>query len=80
MNTIKVTVGNHFFHGVIEEFICSKVDISDLEEMEYCAEECVGQYMDMHEDMARGYCPDISYEDLVEACYYSIEEVIANEL
>jgi hypothetical protein len=72
-NTIRVTVRNSYLHRITEEFICSGVDVSDLEEMEYCAEECVGQYLDMHTDIINRL--DVDFETLAEACYYSIEEV-----
>ena len=46
MNTVKITVTNQFCSSIVEEFI-TRVDISDLEEVEMAAEECCGQYLDM---------------------------------
>ena len=80
MNIIKVTVGNSYLHGLIEDFICSNVDTSDTEEMDYCAEECIGAYIDMHGDAIFALAPDVDSEELYEACYYEIEEMDANEL
>ena len=78
MGTIKVTVGNRYLNGVREEFICSNVDISNKEEMEYAAEECVGAFFDMYHYFFEYETSDISYDEKYEACYYSIEEVFAN--
>ena len=78
MNTIKVTVGNSFFHGVIEEFITA-VDISDLDEVEMAAGECCGEYLELHGDLIHALTPDIDWETIADACFYSIEEV-CNEL
>ena len=78
MATIKVTVGNSYIHNLKEEFFCVDVDMSDLEEIEYCAEECCGQYLDMHGDIINTL--DVNWETFAEACYYTIEEVNPNEL
>ena len=78
MNIIKVTVGNSYVHNIIEEFICSNIDISDAEEIEYCAEECCGQYLDMHGDIINSL--DVDWDIFAEACYYMIEEVNPHEL
>ena len=75
MRAIKVAVGNRFIPSVIEEFICFDVDISDKNEMEYCAEECCGQYLDMHGDIYNAVLADVDWETFAEACYYTIEEV-----
>lgn len=77
MGTIVVTVGNRYLHGITEEFICRNVDVSDYDEMEYCAEECVGEYLDMHADVIHSL--DVSYDALYDECYYSIEEVAPND-
>lgn len=76
MNTIKVTVSNGFFHGIIEEFYCSNIDTSDLQEMEYCAEECCGQYLELHGDLICAMTPDVNFETIAQACTYLIEEVV----
>ncbi len=78
MGSIKVTVGNSYLFSVVEEFICTNVDILDKEEMEYCAEECVGQYLEMHNDLIN--ILDADWDSVVEACYYSLEEVSSYDL
>ena len=77
MNTIKVTVGNSYFHNVIETFICANVDVSDKNEMEYAAAECCGEYLDMCNDLVNS-CADVPFETIANACYYTIEEVVNN--
>ena len=72
MGTIKVTVSNSYFHGVQEEYLCKNVDISDLAEMEYAAEECVGAYMDAHSDIAHSIT-DLDMETIESECFYMIE-------
>lgn len=76
MNTIKVTVGNGFVPNLIEEFI-THVELSDLDEVEMAAEECCGEYLDMHSDV--WHTLDANFETIAEACYYTIEEVFENE-
>lgn len=73
MGAIKITVGNHYIANVTEEFLCAKVDITDLDEVEYCAERCCGEFLEMYGDIIRTL--DVNWETLVEACYYVIEEV-----
>lgn len=78
MGTIKVVVGNSYLNGVREEFICSNVDISNKEEMEYAAEECIGAFVDMHHFFFEYETPDVSLNKKFNACYYTIEEVVAD--
>ena len=80
MNTIKITVTNDYLVGLVEVFVCPNVDMSDPEEIEYCIEECCGQYLDMCSDVIYARCPDIAFEIIAEACDYIIEEVNPNEL
>ena len=78
MAMLKVTVGNHLMGGVKEEFLCHNVNISDLSEMEYCAEECVGAFIDMYHlffDQDQG---THTYDQKVNSCWYTIEEVDEN--
>ena len=77
MGTIKITVGNSYLHGIQEEFICSNVDIADLDEVDYCVSECVGQFLENHEDIFNQL--DISYDKRVDSCCYIIEEVFPDE-
>ena len=74
MNTIKVTVGNHLMKGVNEEFLCAQVDTSDKEEMDYCAQECVGAYIDMYSS----FFDEGDFSQKVNNCWYVIEEVSAH--
>ena len=76
MNTIKITVGNSFAHNLTEEFI-TRVDLSDLDEVEMAAEECCGEYLDMHSDL--WHTLDVDFEMIVDECHYIIEEVPDNE-
>lgn len=80
MAIAKVTVLNSFLHGVIEEFICTDVDFSDLQEVEYCADECCGEYLEMHHDAIKSNFPDLTDETIAEACSYLMEEVGIDEL
>ena len=79
MSVIKVTVANAYLHNLKEEFYCIDVDMSDLEEVEMAAEECCGEYLDMHADAIYAICPDVGSEAIAEACSYIIEEVNSNE-
>ena len=76
MGTIKVTVVNGYLYDIVEEFICYNVDVSDKEEMEYCAEECCAKFLDMHHDALNVI--DADWETIEEHCAYMIEEVIDN--
>ena len=71
MRTIKITVGNHYIANKTEEFLCAKVDITDLDEVEYCVEKCCAEFLCMYED-AR---PDLDWETFSQGCYYTIEEI-----
>lgn len=75
MNTVKIPVSNGFFRGVKEEFI-TRVDLSDLNEVEMAADECCGQYLELHGDLIHALTPDVNWETIAEACDYMIEEVI----
>jgi hypothetical protein len=77
MLNIKVTVGNDYAPHIIEEFF-TRVDIKDIDEVEACAAECCGQYLDMHGDI--WYMVDVDMEEIAEACWYMIEEVSAHDL
>ena len=76
MVTVKVTVGNELTPGLVEEFI-TRVDISDLAEVEMCASECMGVYLEMHE----GVWPtiDASFDVIADSCFYTLEEVVEND-
>ena len=75
MAMLKVTVGNRYMGGVVEEFICLNVDISELEEVNYAIDECVGAFVDMHED----FFNDGSEEDqfqILAGCNHWAEEFL----
>ena len=74
MATIKVTVKNGYLHGIVEEFICCNVDVSDLAEIDYCVDECIGQYLDMHGDAICARCPDLDMETINDSFIYIVEE------
>ena len=75
MNTVKITVSNGFFRSIKKEFI-TRVDLSDLNEVEMAADECCGQYLELHGDLIHALTPDVDWETLAEACDYMIEEVV----
>lgn len=77
MLNIKVTVGNEYAPRLIEEFF-TRVDIKDIDEVEMCADECCGQYLDMHNDV--WHTLDTNFEEIAEACWYTIEEVTVHDL
>lgn len=79
MSTLKITITNGYLCNLVETFICPNVDMSDPEEVEYCIDECCGQYLDMHSDAIYAICPDVNSETLAEACEYLVEEVKSNE-
>lgn len=72
MATINITVRNPFSPNLTEVYTCFDVDISDLNEVEYCASECCGQFLDEHEDIWNAL--DTPFETIAEACEYIIEE------
>ena len=78
MNAVKITVSNSYFSEINEEFY-THVDLSDLDEVEMAAEECCGEYLNLHGDLIQALTPDLSWEKLAEACFYIIEEVFENE-
>lgn len=72
MKMLKITVLNGYLN-IIEEFFCRDVNISDPEEVECCAQECCGQYLDMHSDIINTI--DADWDSIADACNYIIEEV-----
>jgi hypothetical protein len=49
------------------------MDILDLEEIEYCAQEAMGIFLDEHSDI--WHTLDVPFEEIAESCEYIIEEV-----
>ena len=74
MAMLKVTVGNRYMGGVVEEFICLNVDISELEEVNYAIDECVGDFVDMYRDFFNDGSEEEQFEKLA-GCNYWAEEV-----
>ena len=75
MAMLKVTVGNRYMSGVVEEFICLDVDISELEEVNYAIDECVGAFVDMYGDFFNDGSEEEQFQKLA-GCNYFAEEVI----
>lgn len=75
MATLKVTVGNRYMGGVVEEFICLNVDISELEEVNYAIDECVGAFVDMYGDFFNDGSEEEQFQKLA-GCNYWAEEVL----
>ena len=71
MSNILITVGNKYLPSVTETFYHPMVDMTDLEEMGYLANESCGIYLDLYSDAMP---KDIDSETIAEACFYSIEE------
>ena len=75
MSTVKITVSNEFLPSIAPEVFVTKVDITDLAEVEMAIEECCGVYLDMHGDIYNAVLADVDWETFAEACYYTVEEV-----
>ena len=76
MSNIKITISNPYLINGTEEFY-TRVDMSDLPEVEMCVSECIGIYLEMHEDQIHAL--DASYDSILDACEYMVEEVSDNE-
>ena len=75
LTNILVTVRNKFMPNISENYWCPFVDLSDLQEVENCANECCGNFLDTHGDIIYAMLGDVPFEQIAEACYYTIEEV-----
>lgn len=75
MAMLKVTVGNRYMGGVVEEFICLNVDMSELEEVNYAIDECVGAFVDMYGDFFNDGSEEEQFQKLA-GCNYFAEEVL----
>lgn len=73
ITNICISITNPYAIGVSENFYYPSVDISDKEEMDYCADEACGIYLDMHGDIWNTL--STPFETIAEACEYIIEEV-----
>ena len=74
MKEVDITVTNCYCPFIIETFR-TRVDISDLNEVEMTADECCGQYLDMHHDYYQTQLADLDWDTFTEGCVYVIEEV-----
>lgn len=74
MTSVIVTVKNTFLHGVEEVFDCRGLDMSDLDEVQYCIDECCGIYLDKHLDKILKNNPSLLPEVVAMECNYTLEE------
>ena len=72
---INITVNNRYAPSLCESFYYPIIDISDLEEVNYCANEACGVYLDLHGDLICALTPECTFEEIAEAREYIIEEV-----
>ena len=75
MSNISVTVTNRYLPNITEIYIHYNVDISDFDEVDYCAEEACGKFLDEYRDTLFATCPDLDWETIAAACEYLIQEV-----
>lgn len=71
MGTLKITVGNYCIPDTKEEYRCEKVDVSDFKEVGHCIEQCIGKFLEVHEN-AR---PDLEWSVFREECYFTCETI-----
>jgi hypothetical protein len=70
LTTVKITITNPYIK-IAEEFL-TRVNLSDLTEVDMATDECCGQYLDMYADKA----PGVDFAQLADACEYILEEVL----
>ena len=75
MSNIKIIITNCFFPTLTETFI-TRVDMSDLNEVEMAIDECCGQFLDMHNDIINAKLSDLDLETIAEEFCYIVEEVV----
>ena len=75
MNNIKIIITNCFFPTITETFI-TRVDMSDLNEVEMAVDECCGQFLDMYNDVINAKLSDLDLETIAEGFCYVVEEVM----
>jgi hypothetical protein len=73
---LQVTIINHNIKFPSQEFICSNVDISDLDEVDYCAQECIGRFVELYEEALGHSLTEREAEAIAAGCSYFIEEDI----
>ena len=69
MGNLKITIGNYHIPTVKENYICEKVDVADFNEVSHCIEQCIGKFLEVHEN-AR---PDLEWHVFCEECYFTCE-------
>ena len=74
MNKVIITVGNNYIPFITEEYE-TRVDMTDLAEINMAVSECCGHYLEVHEDIYHASCPDLTWDDFIEGIFYMIEEV-----
>lgn len=72
MNMIKITVWSSIMPNHTKEYFCRGVDITDLQEVEMCASECMGKYLD---NEPLWYATNATWDEIVDSCVYTVEEV-----
>lgn len=72
---LKITILNRYAPTLVESYCCFDVDISDLNEVDYCVQETIGAFMDTHEGYLKTAAPDRSFDELYDAIEYIVEEV-----
>ena len=75
MSNISITVTNRYLPNITEIYVHYNVDISDFDEVDYCAEEACGKFLNEYRDALFATCPDLDWETIADACEYLIEEV-----
>ena len=73
---LQVTIINHNIKFPSQEFICSNVDLSDLGEVDYCAQECIGRFVELYENTLKHPLTEREAETIAAGCVYFIEEAI----
>ena len=72
---LKITIFNRYAPTLVESYCCFNVDVSDLNEVDYCIQETIGAFMDTHEKYLKAVAPDRSFDELYDAIEYIAEEV-----
>lgn len=73
ITNIIITITNPYAPNISESFYYPCIDILDLAEIEYCAEEAMGVFLDEHGDIWNTL--DVPFDKIVDSCEYIIEEV-----
>lgn len=74
MANVRITVTNKYLPAAGAVYIHRNVDISDFDEIDYCAEESCGRYLNAYRDQLFAVNPELDWETIAAACEYLIEE------